>query len=133
MPRPIVYAYSLEVFHNLIGSKHGIVGCKVMLFEFLICFLGIIRTFVLAYDGLPFAVSTLASSTAYQNFCFSQKRSYAAVVRGTYLGLRTSLRSCAHAILVNVLCHWSLFLSSFKVGKALKSRFIPRLNKSTRD
>jgi hypothetical protein len=33
---------------------------------------------------LPFAVSTLASSTAYRNFFFSQKRSYAVV--GEVLG-----------------------------------------------
>jgi hypothetical protein len=67
------------------------------------------------------------------NFCFSQKRSYSAVVRCTYLEFRTSLRSCARAIEVTVQCHWSLVVSSFKMRKAEKSRFIPRLNKSTRD
>jgi hypothetical protein len=79
---------------------------------------------------LPYTVSTLVSSMAYINFCFSQKRSYSVVVRGTYLRLRTSLKSCAHAMVVNVQCHWSLFFLSFKVGKAEKSRFILRLNKS---
>jgi hypothetical protein len=130
MPCSVVDAPGCEVFHNLISGEHSGVGRKVVLFKLLVCFLSIIRTLVLPYDGLALRCFDLSFKYGIQKLLFLPEEVVSCCSLGTYWGLRTSLRSCACAILVNVRCHLSMFFSSFKVGKALKSHLILHMNRS---